>query len=57
MPWEDYIEKQLISKRFLLALLLVILFAFGHVSEGIIGAVVGFYFSRSTSPPKTGGQG
>lgn len=57
MPLSDYIEKNIISKRFLLALLLVLLFAFGHISEGILGAVVGFYFSRSTTPPKAEGQG
>lgn len=36
MPWTDYVEKQLFSKRFLLALLLVLLFATGNVSEGLI---------------------
>ena len=44
MPWTDYIEKELIGKRFIIALLLVGLFAFGHVSEGILGAVIGYYF-------------
>lgn len=39
-----YVEKELIGKRFILALLLVGLFAFGHVSEGILGAVIGYYF-------------
>ena len=44
MPWTDYVEKELIGKRFVLALLLVILFAFGYISEGIVGAVIGYYF-------------
>lgn len=44
MTWEDYIEKGLFGKRFILALLLVVLFAFGYVTEGIIGAVIGYYF-------------
>ncbi|MDD4776110.1 MAG: hypothetical protein PHG75_06340 [Syntrophomonas sp.] len=44
MPITDYIEKELIGKRFILALLLVGLFSFGHISEGILGAVIGFYF-------------
>jgi hypothetical protein len=44
MPWEDYIERGLIGKRFILALLLIGLFAFGHISEGIVGAVIGYYF-------------
>jgi hypothetical protein len=39
-----YIEKKLIGKRFILALILVYLFANGNVSEGLIGAVIGFYF-------------
>jgi uncharacterized membrane protein YqaE (UPF0057 family) len=41
---EDYIEKGLIGKRFIIAVLLVILFAYGYISEGIIGAVIGYYF-------------
>jgi hypothetical protein len=49
MPISDYIEKELVSKRFILALLLVILFASGHISEGILGAVVGFYFRDHVS--------
>jgi len=49
MPWQDYVEKELLSKRFILALLLVVLFAFGYISEGILGAVIGFYFNRATT--------
>lgn len=41
---EKYIEPELIGKRFILALLLVVLFATGHISEGIVGAVIGYYF-------------
>lgn len=55
MPWQDYVEKELLSKRFILALLLVVLFAFGHISEGILGAVIGFYFNRATASTKTEG--
>jgi hypothetical protein len=44
-----YLEKELIGKRFILALLLVGLFAYGYVTEGILGAVIGYYFgSHST---------
>jgi hypothetical protein len=39
-----YFEKELIGKRFILALLLVGLFAYGYVTEGILGAVIGYYF-------------
>jgi hypothetical protein len=49
MPWTDYIEKELVGKRFIIALLLVILFASGYISEGILGAVIGFYFRDHTS--------
>jgi hypothetical protein len=49
MPIGDYIEKQIIGKRFILALILVTLFAFGHISEGIVGAVIGYYFGSHTS--------
>lgn len=44
MPITDYVEKEIIGKRFILAMLLIALFAFGHISEGIIGAVIGYYF-------------
>lgn len=53
MPWQDYVEKELLSKRFILALLLVVLFAFGYISEGILGAVIGFYFNRATTASTT----
>lgn len=46
---EKYIEPELIGKRFILALLLVGLFAFGHISEGILGAVIGYYFGTHES--------
>jgi hypothetical protein len=49
MQLTDYIEKQLIGKRFILALLLIGLFAAGHISEGILGAVIGFYFRDHAS--------
>lgn len=44
MPIADYVEREIIGKRFVLALLLVALFALGHISEGILGAVIGYYF-------------
>ena len=57
MPWQDYVEKELLSKRFILALILVELFAFGYISEGILGAVIGFYFNRATTSTKAEGPG
>jgi len=57
MPWQDYVEKELLSKRFILALLLVVLFAFGYISEGILGAVIGFYFNRDTTQTMAEGPG
>jgi hypothetical protein len=46
----DYIEKGIVSRRFILAVMLIGLFAFGHISEGIVGAVIGYYFgSRSAN--------
>ena len=46
-----YIEKELISKRFLLAL--VILFYFVHSGnvEGIAGTVIGYYFGTHLPDP------
>jgi hypothetical protein len=49
MPITDYIEKEIIGKRFILALLLVGLFSFGYISEGIVGAVIGYYFGSHTT--------
>jgi hypothetical protein len=46
-----YLEKELIGKRFILAMLLVGLFAFGYVTEGILGAVIGYYFGSHVTPP------
>lgn len=39
-----YFEKEIIGKRFIIAIMLIILFAYGNISEGIVGAVIGYYF-------------
>jgi len=53
LPWEDYIEKELISKRFLIATVLLTIFGYTVITNneagmtamaGIVGSVVGFYF-------------
>ncbi len=52
-----YFEKELIGKRFLLALILIILFSFGYISEGIVGAVIGYYFGTHQSGDPAAGPG
>jgi hypothetical protein len=49
MELSEYIEKEIIGKRFILALMLIVLFAFGYISEGIVGAVIGYYFGSHQS--------
>ena len=49
MLWEDYIEKELISKRFILALAIVGYFAFTGNGEGIAGTVIGYYFGNKAA--------
>lgn len=49
MDLSKYIESGLISKRFIIALLLIGIFAYSGTNEGIVGAVVGYYFG--THPP------
>lgn len=46
MDWTVYIEKELISKRFILALIIVGYFAFTGNAEGIAGTVIGYYFGN-----------
>jgi hypothetical protein len=41
-----YIEKELISKRFILAILIVAYFAYTGNAEGIAGTVIGYYFGN-----------
>lgn len=59
MAWGDYVEKELISKRFLIALALIAMLAWSIVVEnetamtlmaGIDGGVVGFYFGSKNQP-------
>ena len=53
IDFAPYLEKELIGKRFILAMILVTLFAYGYISEGILGAVIGYYFgSHSATTPE-----
>lgn len=44
MPLENYIEKGLIGKRFILALTIIAYFAYTGNGEGLVGSVMGYYF-------------
>ena len=48
MPLSDYIEKNLISKRFLLAVLVIFYFIYSGNGEGLVGSVMGYYFVSHT---------
>ena len=63
MPAEDYIEKELISKRSCMAAMLILIFAVvvlkgdGEgmtVMSGIVGTVVGYYFGTHQSQTSGG---
>ena len=47
-----YIEKDLISKRFIIAIAVLAYFAYTGNGEGIVGTVAGFYFGTHTSVTK-----
>lgn len=49
MTISEYIEKELISKRFLLALLITGYFLATGNGEALVGAVIGFYFGEKAS--------
>ena len=44
MPLSDYIERNMVSKRFILALVVIGYFAFSGQGGGIAGTVIGYYF-------------
>lgn len=46
MDLTPYIETEIISKRFILALLIVGYFAYTGNAEGIAGTVIGYYFGN-----------
>ncbi len=48
MPLSDYIEKGLIGKRFILALVIIVYFAYTGNGEGLVGSVMGYYFVSHT---------
>jgi len=57
MPWETYVEPELISKRFIIAVFLITIFAYTVITKndagmtvmaGIIGSVMGFYYGSKS---------
>lgn len=48
-----YVEKEIISKRFILALLILAYFAYTGNGEGIAGTVIGYYFGTHESGSET----
>lgn len=44
MPASDYIERNIIGKRFILAVLIILYFAYSGNGEGLVGSVMGYYF-------------
>ena len=56
MDWPDlsaYVENELISKRFILALLILAYFAYTGNGEGIAGTVIGYYFGTHQGGTET----
>lgn len=49
MQLADYIEKEIISKRFLLAIAIVGYFVATGQGEALVGAVMGFYFGEKAA--------
>lgn len=49
MPLSDYIEKNIISKRFLIAVMIVLYFMYSGNGEALVGSVIGFYFGSRTN--------
>jgi hypothetical protein len=48
-----FVEPGLISKRFLLAMVIIAYFAYTGSGEGIAGTVIGYYFgTHTTTEPK-----
>jgi hypothetical protein len=45
MPISDYVEPQLISARFILAVLIIGGFLFGKVDQTIAVSIIAFYFA------------
>lgn len=44
-----FVEPSLFSKRFILAMVIIVYFAFSGIGEGIAGTVIGYYFGTHTS--------
>lgn len=57
MSWEEYIEKNLVSKRFILAIAIIGNFVATGQGEALVGAVMGFYFGEKAATNATEVQG
>lgn len=64
MPWEDYVEKELISKRSCMAGALLAMFGYAVLTgnsagvtalAGLVGSVIGFYFKDKAQPAEAEG--
>ena len=53
MPWEDYIEKELISKRFLISIMIIIGYLAGRVPEAVALVIIAFYFGSTLAKNQT----
>jgi len=51
--WKDFVEKELISKRFILAIIIVMAYLVRpeQLGEAIVGAIVGYYFGTHQTEP------
>lgn len=53
MPWEDYVEKELISKRFLISILIISGYLAGLVPESVALVIIAFYFGSTVAKNQT----
>ena len=47
MSWGDYIEKELVSKRFLISVMVMAGYLAGQVPESIALVIIAFYFGST----------
>lgn len=55
MPWGDYIEKDLISKRFLISIMIICGYLWGQVPESVALVIIAFYFGSTVKNQTPGG--
>jgi hypothetical protein len=49
MAWGDYVEKELISKRFLISVMVLAGYLSGQVPESIALVIIAFYFGSTVA--------